>query len=537
MKVLGGAREVVSRERVLVFLLLVSLGIKVTILLSGGIINIDGVRYISAARHFSEGDFLEGLRIDWMPFYALLIAAFHFLIRDWVLAGQLISLFSLVLAMIPLFLLTRDLFDEKVAFWTGLVFALSPMLNEHAVGLLRDPAFLFFVAWSIYFCWRALQTGKIRFFTLASLSTIFALLFRLEAVLILVVCLSVLAVLAIKNREERPLFLKGMSLLVGLPLALGLLLGGGTLLVAGPEVVSSSQLGENGWQLKEVVTKNSVSYYKRKVNRGILETYRSRYETLKDLAKALPGWNRTGGLLETTRHYLPLIYLIGAAEALARNLFPLFVLPLVAGLRKHPVFNRGHWLVLLSVGAYFMLTYYFLFIHDWIAKRYVLVPALLLLPWVGRGLERIWSGISGWHVSRVAMVLFLLVFCGIPAYKSLGDHIGSRQVNVHKAAGTWLSMQADFQNSVVACSDPRIRFYSSPKMKFIREMEKSAVARDFGKMEKMALDNKADLLIVETSAKKRKHVPEFRDFSLLKEFAGVENVVLIYCRTGQNPAL
>ncbi|MCD4687923.1 MAG: hypothetical protein K8R55_01160 [Desulfuromonadaceae bacterium] len=133
MKIFDGVREWRSAEWGLVFLLLVSLILKIAVLLSDEVINIDGARYIAAAQQFAQGNFSEGLSIDWMPFYALLIAGFHFLIPDWVLAGQLISLFSLVFALIPLYLLSRDLFDEKVAFWAGLAFVLSPMLNARAV--------------------------------------------------------------------------------------------------------------------------------------------------------------------------------------------------------------------------------------------------------------------------------------------------------------------------------------------------------------------------------------------------------------------
>ncbi|APG26638.1 hypothetical protein A7E78_01425 [Syntrophotalea acetylenivorans] len=525
MKLMGRVREWLKGEWELVFLLLSSLILKVILLSSDHIINLDGVRYISAAQQFADGNFLEGLRIDWMPFYSLLIAAFHFLVRDWALAGQLISLLAMVLALIPLYLLTRELFDKKGAFWTGVAFTICPTLNGHAVGLLRDPIFIFFVAWSVYFCLRAFQTEKIVFFTLTALSSTFALCCRLEALLLWGVFLLVLAALAIKNRLERPLLLKGISVLVGLPLIFGLLLGGSVLLVAGPDLTSFDVEGEHKWQLKDVVAGNSISYYKRKVSKGVLRNYQSRYEKLKDLESALPGWSHGGNLLETTRHYMPLIYLFSAVEALADNLFSFFVLPLLFGFGKRLNWHRGHWLILLLVCAYFLMGYYFLFTHDWISKRYVLVPALLLMPWLGRGLERIRARITRFRWPRFAMVLFLLVFCVVPVYKSLGDFIGQDKDNVVKVAGEWLAEQPDLKDALIASNDPRVCFYANQELNFIRRLPK-----DFRKVEAQAIRKQADLLIIETSSKSLGQIPEFKKFSLLKEFVGTKNHVRIYHR-------
>jgi 4-amino-4-deoxy-L-arabinose transferase-like glycosyltransferase len=527
-------REWRSGKWDIVFLLLVSFTIKAVLLFSGDIINLDGVRYIDAARQFAEGNFPEALRIDWMPFYSLLIAGFHFLIRDWVLAGRLISLFSMALALIPLYLLTRDLFNEKAAFWAGLAFALAPAFNEQSIELIRDPLFFFFAGWAVYFGWRALRTGGMMlFFSLASLSTILALFCRLEAILLPVVFLSVLAVLAIKNRAERGWLLKGAAVLAGLPLALGLLLAGGVLLVAGSGPADSTRTAKLTGKLKQAVTVNSLAYYKRKVDKGVFENYRSRYRKLKELERTLPGWGSHNNLLATTRHYLPLIYLLSALETMARNLYPLFVLPLLAGFRKHPVLQRGHWFVLLLSGAYFLMAYYFLFTHDWISSRYILMPAFLVFPWVGRGLERIHLRISECRWPRLAMVLFLLAFCIAPACKSAEGLRGPGRGDAIRVAGQWLAGQPDLEKAVIACSDPRLRFYSSEKMTFLRAMEKSSVARNVRKMESVAFSGKADLLVVEVSRKNRRLMPEFEHFSFLKEFVGEKNDVLIYRRIMQ----
>ena len=502
----------------LVFLLFFSLAIKCGLLLSDGVINLSGVRYVEAAQQFAVGNFHEGLMIEKLPFYPLLIVAFHLFVRDWELSAQLISLFAMVGALVPLYWLTKDLFDEKVAFWTGMAFVLSPIFNGYAVDVIRDPIFLFFVAWAVCFFWWALSSYKNHFFVLASVVSVFAVLCRIEGVVLPVVFLFILLALAIKNRTERRQSLKGMAWMVGVPLTAGLVTGGALMLVPGLGLGSFSRLGEPLARLQDVF------------NCKFLDMYHHIYAQFKAYKNPRYVWTY-GSFAETARHYLPLIYLISVAEIVAKNLFALYVIPLLAGFRKRPNLHRGHWLILVLVGTYFLVGYYFLFTHDFLAKRYVLIPALLLFPWVGWGLQRIWAGIRGCRCPRIAMILFLLVFCAVPALKSLDVFWGAGKGSVLRDTGQWLSSQPQFRNSVVACSDPRVRFYTSEKLKFITQMETADVARDFGKMERVAIENEADLLVVKTSKKKRKHIPQFKNFSLLKDSSGNINDVLIYQRT------
>lgn len=517
MKLLGFFRDWRSGEWGLLFLLLISLCLKISGLFSDEAINLDGVRYINAAQQLAEGNIREALGIERMPFYSLLIAAFHFLVRDWVLTGQLISLFAMVLAVIPLYLLTKDVFDEKAAFWAGLAFALSPILNDHAVDLIRDPIFMFFVMWSSYFFYRAIKVHKVRFYFLACVSSVFALLCRIEGVFLFAVFLLVLLVLAIINKEERLFLLKGISVFVGLPLTLAVVLGGGLSLMAGVKLSSFNRFGELATCIKALM------------NGDAFDMYHRLYAQLKTFKNPV-AFGTTGSFAETARHYIPVIYLLSVAEALTKNLFLINVIPLFAVFGKRPTFNRGHWLLLLLAGSYFLVAYYRLLTYDFISKRYVLVPALLLFPWVGLGLKRIWAGILSCHWPRMAMVAFLLVFCGVPAYKSLGDFMGPGSGNVIREAAEWLDNQSHLKSAVIACSDPRIRFYSSSEMTFLRQMDPFHVAKDFKKMERVAFVNRADVLIIEISQKKRRNLPEFKKFSLFKEFMGKKNDVLIYGR-------
>ena len=91
-------------------------------------------------------------------------------------------------------------------------------------------------------------------------------------------------------------------------------------------------------------------------------------------------------LIEITRHYMLVIYLIGLLESFIKALFPLNFIPLVVGFKnwrkRHGVF------VLLLAGSYLLLSYYFLITRDFIRVRYFLTPVLLLCPWIGLGMRQ-----------------------------------------------------------------------------------------------------------------------------------------------------
>jgi hypothetical protein len=354
---------------------------------------------------------------------------------------------------------------------------------------------------------------------LASVSTIIALFCRIEGIFLFAIFLSILLVLAINNKSERNSLFKGMAVFVGLPLLLGL--GAGMVLwgFAGIEFTSFSRLGEIQDRLQGVL-------------RGdFLAMYHSLYAQLKSFKNPAAYWS-TGSFAETARHYLPLIYIIGLVEATFRNLFLLYVVPLWAGFGKRPVFNRGHWLLLLVAGTYFMVAFYFVFTHDFISKRYIFVPALMLYPWVGRGLERIRAWIGGIRRPRIALVLFLVVFCGAPAYKTLSEAVGADKGKVFKVAGKWLASQTDLQGAILACSDPRIRLYSSQELHFLRDGDSFSIFRDLGQMEKVALAKKVDLLVLETSRKERHKVPEFEHYFMVNKIEANNKEVLIFRRKG-----
>ena len=167
----------------LVFVLCLSLVIKIILALFTKVINPDGVLYITAAQQFASGDFREGLAIYPMPAFSILILLVHFLIRDWIIATLTVNIILSVSILIPLYLLTKNLFDQRAAFWACVAFALSPLPNHWSIEVIRGPAFVFFFVWAAYFGHRAIKIGKLSLFSLAALFAMLSAAFRVEGLI------------------------------------------------------------------------------------------------------------------------------------------------------------------------------------------------------------------------------------------------------------------------------------------------------------------------------------------------------------------
>lgn len=492
-----------GNPRGLAFLLLLSLALKGAIVFAAGIVNVDGIVYITAAQKFVEGDFRGGLAIYPMPFFPILIAAFHFIVPDWVLAGQLISFMALVFTVIPLYYITEKIFDRNAAFWAGLAFCLAPMINGYAADIYRDPIFLFFFAWSVYFALCALIGKKIIYFFLFSISFMFAFLCRIEAVSLPAAFLLCVFLFAIRNKEKRAFLFTGATIFLGVvAILIGLLW-----LKMGPDLLSVNRI-------------NEVSRFAGVFN---LSKYQLIYSQLSELEKTIPGWGELAhNFVEITRHYLWLIYLVGLLEIVVKLLFPVFVIPLYLGFHRVKPNGQGHLFLLLLFGLYLLGCYHFHIQHNFMEKRYLLPPTCLLFPWVGAGLAFLLRQTARFRWRKIGISCFLLLFMVIPLIECV-EQVEAKDDTV-KIAGTWLASRPDWQQATIISSGSRVAFYAGRGHDFLH------VTTSWEQIGKVANKRKPDLLIIEASSKNKKSIPGFKRFELLQEFAGEKDVVLIFRR-------
>jgi len=484
----------------LVFVLCLSLVIKIILVLFTKVINPDGVLYITAAQQFASGDFAAGLATYPMPAYSLLILLIHFFIRDWIIAALVINVLMSVAILVPLYLLTEDLFDHRAAFWACVAFALSPLPNHWSVEVIRDPSFMFFFAWAAYFGHRAIRTGKSFFFFLAALFGMASAVFRFEGLVFLPCSILFLIGLSVWKAQNRIACIKGIGILIALPLVIVTTL----FLLAGSNWASYSRLNEFIQKAQSLL------------NLGFLDNYKLIHAQLERLGAGSYGYNFT----EIARHYIPVIYLIGFVEVFIKVLFPAYLIPLILGLKKSELHSRGY--ILFLAGCYFLSMYVFHISMNFMKYRFLSVPTFLLYPWIGVGMDRLIVLFKKSSKPLILAAILLLVFVCAPIYRSMG--VLWKQDDVVKIAGKWLAQRPEFQGARMIATDIRVPFYAERGSEYIRYGD----SRSHHGIEQVALSNNIDVIIIRKSIKRKASIPELDYFRRVKEFVGRKSIVVIY---------
>ena len=492
-------------NRDLLVLLLFSALLKIIMALFVGVINHDGVLYIAAAQEIAAGSFKKALAIYGMPLYPLFITLTHYIVPNWIAASRIVSILASILTIIPLYLLTKEIFYRKAAMWACFAFALLPLSNHLSVEVLRDPLFLFFFAWSTYFAIRAINSKKSIHFLLSSLICLISMLCRIEGLVLYVFYILFIIYLLIRNPQERTNLLKGALIYFILPL----------LLITIGSLISAKGLPSALNRMHQVRAE-----IKRFFNLGFLDNYKAIHQQLGALEASRYGKPPVQNFIEIAKYYMTVIYFIGLLESFSKALFPLYLIPLVVGLWNAR--NRNGVFVVLLTGCYLLLSYYYLIRFDSIRVRHLLTPAFLLHPWIGAGMDRIVVYVRGSSRKHLLIILMLLLFGILPTYRSV--KIIWKQDTALPKAGKWMADIPEFQTAKIMTNDRRVPFYAGRGVDFDLHL-----SSDFFHMEELALKRQLDLLIMKVPKKKENQTVRLKKFRKVKEFFGKKNIVIIYC--------
>ena len=290
--------------------------------------------------------------------------------------------------------------------------------------------------------------------------------------------------------------------------------------VVGPEFTSFNKL-DNVTEEIQKITGFRVGESYRKIY--------SQLEMLEDLSQ-YPSGNQN--FAEVARHFMPLIYMIGFLELLIKNIFFFFLIPLIWGLRSS--FSRAHIFLITFVGFYLLIIFYTYVERDFIQTRFLLTPAILLFPWIGFGIQKIFSKVKASTHPKLILAICVILFICMPLGK-FAKSMASEESSISQA-GEWIKKDPRFQNVIFYTDDSRIGFHAGRTR---GDFEK--VTRKYNKkkrkegltLEQFAVENKIDLIALKITKKKIKSAPKFVNYTMLKEFKGKKRIVLIYC----SPAL
>ena len=200
----------------------------------------DGLRYIHQAERIDVGSWHEAaLRGTDHPLHPLALAATHQLMGDrgpvsWQRAAFLLAFCSTVLLVVPIYMLTLELYGEAAAGLASLLVIINPLSSYVVVNVLSESTFLLPWTFGLWAAVRFLRDGWPGWLMLAIACAGVAYLTRPEGLLLAVALFTTLVALQLfrSTRFEGP---RSWRLITGVVI--------GVLVLAGPYVVLRGGLG------------------------------------------------------------------------------------------------------------------------------------------------------------------------------------------------------------------------------------------------------------------------------------------------------
>lgn len=187
MKPLSSFSSDLSLQNIRLFTAFFSLLFSILAFYTDQLINSDGVLYLNMAKAYIDGGLAATASMyDW-PFFAIIIAELHQLTGfRLAFSGQIINSFLFVVFTDALVLITSKLLtNQRYIFIASLFILCFSTLNDYRSYIIRDIGYWAFMSISIYRTMLFLEKPNWQNGFYWQLSSLFALLFRIEAIVII----------------------------------------------------------------------------------------------------------------------------------------------------------------------------------------------------------------------------------------------------------------------------------------------------------------------------------------------------------------
>ncbi|WP_414430336.1 ArnT family glycosyltransferase [Alcanivorax sp. IL3] len=455
MRILEGWETLSQQKQAAVMAFLGSLILSLLAFYSDPVINRDGMLYIDMARSIAEhGGNVE--QFNW-PFFSYFLAGVISIspFSDTVTSMMVVSLFSAG-ATALLAVLLGSMTAKRFVFLAVLVALAFPGFNDNRAQILRDWPAWFFSLGAIYAVIRFDETLRWRYALAGVALLLMGMLCRLEVA--------------------------GLGMALGL--AWGLKGGRRKLLVLGSLVVTAMLVGL--WYAFEGDFGERIRLYL-----DALDVV-ARYQEFMTISQKFADTF----IHEYSREYGGLVLFVGLVSIIPAQLLALlgpYLLALFMGKATLPDREKRIYGTVFVI--WFLILVVFLTAYFLLSSRYVVLLALVVMPWLflrfAQGYE---NGSAKWR-SVAVFVLAMMALTG--SYSS-----SAREKMSLVQAGHWLIEQ---NSPVVYFNDPRISFYAG-RTYFMSPMEQpDAVASgeflvwlvDRDDMERLIDENRVSLRVVE----------------------------------------
>jgi len=475
----------------LLILICLAAGVRIYLFAFTYVISRDGVVYLALAGYFKEGNLGKGLSHDFHPLYSLVIAALSYLIPGSALAGQVVSLVSGSLLVVPIYLLGKDLFGQRAGFLTGIIVAFHPYLARVSADVLSEGLYVFLFAGAVCAAWKSLKTRSLVGLFLTGILGALAYLTRPEGIGVVIVAGFWIFMI------QRPSPVQRRDLA-----ALGLLVFG-FLIFASPYLVYLKKDTGHWILTRKKSIKGLVGIEKSSglpVDRGgpswpglgLQQKSAKSREARGDFGRGSEFFSShtwSGDI----KVFLELsLKFVGTYHPL----LIVFLMITFINTKKLNVPDKGNWFLLSFYLLYVPVLYLLLLNAGYVSRRHWLPLVALGLFWAALGMERARDFVqqrlerSGrWPIpsSQGLLIAILAVTLVVLLPKTLKPQ--RRDKIWIRRAGTWIAQNAPPRSRVMS-SDPRVAFYAGGV--YVATPGKNLLAG----IEEMAVERKMDYLVL-----------------------------------------
>src|SRR3989339_545138 len=128
-------RATFSKSAIIVLIL--AFAIRLSATMAATVINLDGILYINQAKSLMQGNIAKDLAclFGFLPFNSVLIAFFSLLLPGWIVAAKTVSLLCGWSALVPVYLIAKRFFEERICILLLLLFSFIPVLVNSSVEI------------------------------------------------------------------------------------------------------------------------------------------------------------------------------------------------------------------------------------------------------------------------------------------------------------------------------------------------------------------------------------------------------------------
>ena len=292
------------------------------------------------------------------------------MIGNFEVSGQIISVITSILAVIPLFLLGKSIFGETAAFWAGIFYFLNPEMLQRSADVLQEGLIIFLLFSAVFIFYLFLNQRKFLWLVISTFLILLGALTRVVSLIFIPV--FIFWILFLKKKYFDVDFFKRLRYLL-------------VVIILCAAVVVPLMLNVKAVTGRWDISKKTV--------------------TVHDLIESIL-FDKKIEIAEVERGPFPLI------KKTIKVYHPILFLFLLVGLINRKGIPRNFFKEMFLFS--FIFGYMIIIgLMMWTSQRYIFFPILLSYLWAGAGAVEIQGKVTNkWNLSpkRVTVGLFIFIF-------------------------------------------------------------------------------------------------------------------------------